>query len=489
MSIYEDYAGNIWLATIQGLNRYVPGKDYFEKFTNLTYLEKGFLYHIMGDKNDVLWITCTNGLVRFDQKADSNHRSKLFEFENNGLFENIYPYSFFINKRGEIYIGGKYGVNNGYYKFNSVNLQINKNIPTLVLTNFLVKNEKFNTDITISAKKRLLLKHDQNFFSFEFAALDYTDPEKNQYAYYLEGFENDWNYSGNRNYANYTGVPPGKYTFHVKGSNNDGYWNETGVSIALTILPPNWRTWWAYALYGLSFLIILFSLFYIYLRRQQLLHDVEQLKREKKLMAARSLIEGQEEERKRIAEELHDGLGVLLSAAKIQVSSINLVSEEEKPLIEKAGKLLERASKDVRKISHNMMPGLLTNFGLFEALRDLVENVNDAKQIAASINIIGTEKRLPDNKEIMLYRIIQELINNTLKHAGAKTITIEVLIQPDQLEITYKDDGKGFDIRTTRSLKSIGLQSIHSRIDFLGGKLTFESEKDKGAKFYMKVPL
>lgn len=489
MSIYEDYGGNIWLATIQGLNKYVPGKNYFEKFEYLSHLGKGFLYHIRGDKNDILWITCSKGLVRFDQKADSNQMSKLFEFEYDGLYESIYPYSFFINDTGEIYIGGKYGVNYGYYKFDPARLRTNKKIPALVLTNFLVKNEKFVSDTAISAKKSLLLKHNQNFFSFEFAALDYSDSEKNQYAYYLEGFENDWNYSGNRRYANYTGVPPGQYIFRVKGSNNDGYWNETGASIAITILHPRWRTWWAYVLYALSFLIIMFSMFYAYLRRQQLIHKVERLEEEKKMLAARSLIEGQEDERKRIAEELHDGLGILLSAAKIQVSSIKQNDNKDKSKIDKASKLLEQATKDVRKISHNMMPGLLTKFGLFEALKDLVENVNNSNNISAFIKISGSEKRLPGKTEIMLYRIIQELINNTLKHAEAKNITIKVTVLPDQLEIIYTDDGKGFDITTSQSNKSIGLQSIHSRLDFLNGRLTFESEKDKGAAFYLKVPI
>ena len=136
-----------------------------------------------------------------------------------------------------------------------------------------------------------------------------------------------------------------------------------------------------------------------------------------------------------------------------------------------------------------MMPGLLTKFGLFEALRDLVDNVNDAKQISASIEVNGSEKRLDDKIEIMLYRIFQELINNTLKHAEAKKITIEVLIKQEKLEISYADDGKGFDINTMQSSKSIGLQSLHSRLDFLGGQLTFESEKDGGAAFYMKIPI
>ena len=153
-----------------------------------------------------------------------------------------------------------------------------------------------------------------------------------------------------------------------------------------------------------------------------------QLEEEKKLLAARSIIEGQEEERKRIAKELHDGLGVLLSTAKMQFTTIKDKSPENKPLIERATKLLEQAAGDVRRISHNMMPGLLTRFGLYEATEDLMEELDETKGLTATCRIKGDTKRLPENTEIMLYRVIQEMVNNTLKHAEAKNISINMNI-------------------------------------------------------------
>ncbi|MFO7613732.1 MAG: tetratricopeptide repeat protein, partial [Bacteroidales bacterium] len=195
---------------------------------------------------------------------------------------------------------------------------------------------------------------------------------------------------------------------------------------------------------------------------------IQQLEEEKKLLAARLLVEGQEEERKRIARELHDGLGVLLSATKLQFTSIKDKSPENKPLIEKATQLLEQASNDVRKISHNMMPGLLTKLGLYEATADLIERINETENINARFQISGKKSRLPENKEIMLYRIVQELVNNTLKHARAGKIELTIETSPDTLRLHYMDDGVGFDVQKLLDAEtgSFGLKSLQSRAGY-----------------------
>jgi len=272
MSVYEDISANIWIATNQGLNRYVSDSDNFEFFGQKQGLESSFLYHIQGENNGVLWLTSSAGLVRFDPK--SRQKTKLFEFRSDDSSEEIYPYSFYIKKDGELCIGGKYGNENGFFTFHPDSLKDNINIPELAITKFRVRNELHQTDTTIIAKKEISLKYDQNFFSFEFAALDFIDPGKNQYAFKLEGMDDEWIYPGSRRFANYTGVPPGEYIFRVKGSNNDGYWNEKGTSVKIIITPPPWLSWWAYMLYVILFSGILFSMFYYYNRRQRLLYKL-----------------------------------------------------------------------------------------------------------------------------------------------------------------------------------------------------------------------
>jgi signal transduction histidine kinase len=145
----------------------------------------------------------------------------------------------------------------------------------VAITGFKVKNKAFPFETAIAYKKQLNLNYDQNFISFEFASLDYNDPEKNQYAYKLEGFDEDWVYTGNRRFAAYTGLPPGSYVFRVKGSNNDGYWNEAGTSLAISIATPPWKTGWAYMGYILVVVALIAVIVRYYLRRQHLLHRLE----------------------------------------------------------------------------------------------------------------------------------------------------------------------------------------------------------------------
>jgi signal transduction histidine kinase len=239
-------------------------------------------------------------------------------------------------------------------------------------------------------------------------------------------------------------------------------------------------------------LLIAFAFLYFTLRAKKdriiAQQRIRQLEEEKKLLAARSLVEGQEEERKRIARELHDGLGVLLSTTKMQFSAIRDKLPENQALIERAVKLLEQASSDVRKISHNMMPGLLTKLGLFEAVADLFEKVSETESITVRADIPEDAERLPENQEIMIYRIIQELVNNTLKHAQARTIEIQMQVLPGRLDIIYTDDGKGFNMEEKAGSKSIGLQSIQSRVNFLNGTMQLYSEPGKGVSYKLDIP-
>jgi signal transduction histidine kinase len=246
-----------------------------------------------------------------------------------------------------------------------------------------------------------------------------------------------------------------------------------------------------YGSLGVVILIVfLFSYFGLRVRKNRIIAEqkIMQLEEEKKLLAARSIVEGQEEERRRIAKELHDGLGVLLSSAKMHFTSIRDKSPEARPMIDKASKLLEQATGDVRRISHNMMPGLLTRYGFYEAVEDLFEQVDDMEGLHAEVKIAGEQSRLKENTEIMLYRIIQEMVNNTLKHAESKKITLDIQISPGEVALDYKDDGKGFDFDEKIKLKSMGLTSLQSRVKFLGGELQYSSSPGKGIHYTFEVP-
>ncbi|MCF8370101.1 MAG: sensor histidine kinase [Bacteroidales bacterium] len=217
---------------------------------------------------------------------------------------------------------------------------------------------------------------------------------------------------------------------------------------------------------------------------------IRQLEDEKKLLAARSVLEGQEHERQRISRELHDGIGVLLSTASIHFSNLKEKSKdiETVQMARTANDFLQKASNEVRRISHNMMPVVLQKFGLCDALEDLFDEVAEAGNIEIDHTIESTHKRFPENIEVVIYRIVQEMINNTLKHANANHINFSFTTSGENIHLLYKDDGKGFDPKKFHGKGSFGLSGIYSRIDYLNGKLILETAPGKGCSYFIEVP-
>ncbi len=239
-------------------------------------------------------------------------------------------------------------------------------------------------------------------------------------------------------------------------------------------------------------LIVILFFFRIHARKNRIIaaQRIQKLEDEKKLMAAQSVLVGQEKERERIARELHDGIGVLLSTASIHFSSVEEKSDKEtSEMLKKANKLLKDASKEVRQISHNMMPGVLSKFGLKEAIEDLFEDVEDAGSINVNLRLIFKDERLAENMEIMIYRVIQEMLNNTIKHAKASTVSLSISRGDDEIIMDYMDDGVGFDEDKLPHGKNIGLSGIRSRIDYLGGTIALTSEHGKGTKYFISIPI
>ena len=218
---------------------------------------------------------------------------------------------------------------------------------------------------------------------------------------------------------------------------------------------------------------------------------IKQLEDEKKILSAQSVILGQEEERKRIARELHDGIGVLLSTARIHFSAIEDTESPEmsKEVFQKANRMLEQAGTEVRKISHNMMPGVLSKFGLRDAIEDLFDELEDTGQIRTDVSLICSSERLAENMEITIYRVMQELINNTLKHAEATEIRCNLIRKTDSISILYSDNGKGFDADSMSHHNGLGISGIRSRVDFLSGQLDLISKKGEGTTYKIEIPL
>lgn len=242
--VYEDKHGNFWVTTVLGLNRFDPQTGEFQHYFEKDGLPHNRVTSIIEDDQGYLWLGTAGGLSRFDPRSETFRNYDRYD----GLQGNLFYYQAAAKDAGgRLYFGGPNGLN----VFDPAQLQRTPHIPPVVLTNFQLSNQDVpigpNSSLQrhISLTDTITLTHDQARFSFEFAALNYTIPAKNQYAYMLTGFDEDWIVTeSQRRFARYTNIDPGEYVFRVKASNNDGLWNEQGISVKIIILPPWWATWW-----------------------------------------------------------------------------------------------------------------------------------------------------------------------------------------------------------------------------------------------------
>ncbi len=243
-AVYEDTAGAIWVGTEAGLDRLDRSSGSFTVYTSENGLPNDNVKGILADKQGRLWLSTDGGGV---SRLDSASKT----FRNYGLSDGLAGVDAVVGvyhqgPSGRMYFGSMAGLT----AFDPEAVADNPYIPPVVLTAFRKFDQVVPFDRPLWQVDAIQLSYQDNFFSFEFAALDYTDPAKNRYAYRLEGFDRAWVQSGTRRYASYTNLPPGTYTFRVKGSNNDGVWNEAGQAIRVSIAPPVWQTWWFRSLLG-----------------------------------------------------------------------------------------------------------------------------------------------------------------------------------------------------------------------------------------------
>jgi signal transduction histidine kinase len=243
---------------------------------------------------------------------------------------------------------------------------------------------------------------------------------------------------------------------------------------------------------SLAALLIVGFLVYRNLRnRQQLAKQqdelqqqrIRELEKDKQLVAVDSLLKGQEEERSRLAKDLHDGLGGLLSGVKFSLSNMKdnlIITPDNMAVFERSLDMIDTSIKELRRVAHNMMPEMLTRFGLDEALKEYCNTINTTKLLSVKYLPVGMDKRLDKSTEIIIYRIVQELLNNILKHAGASEALIQVIREEKRLNLVVEDNGKGFDPSLTENNRGAGWMNIRSRIEYLKGQLDIHSEPGKG---------
>jgi two-component system, NarL family, sensor kinase len=257
---------------------------------------------------------------------------------------------------------------------------------------------------------------------------------------------------------------------------------------------------WLMAGLALALLIVSF-LIYLNLRRSRMLaaqtakiqqQRIVELEKDHELLVVNSLLKGQEEERGRMARDLHDGLGGLLSGIKFSMHHMKdnlIVTPENMAVFERSLDLIDTSIAELRRIAHNMMPEGLVSYGLDEALKQYCSSINTNGMLRVSYQSVGLDSRMQDAVEITSYRIIQELLNNILKHAAATEATVQVIHDDGRLNIVVEDNGKGFDLNSLDEKKGAGWVNIKARVDYLKGELELNSEPGKGTQVNIEFKL
>jgi signal transduction histidine kinase/ligand-binding sensor domain-containing protein len=527
ITLHFDRNGNLWLGTYDGLSQFKDGK--FINFADAENSPKGFVRAIYEDPEGVLWFgTYGDGLVRYKDGKFFNYRVEHGLF-NNGVF------AILEDNRGNFWMSSNRGIHrvskqelNDFAdgkipKLNSVsydekdgmlNAECNGGrMPSAIKTKdgkfwfptmggvaiINPEAEKLNPNpppvmiekVAIDRKSAIQTPNSaiemlpgQTQLDIEFTGLSLIKSDQIKFRYRLEGFEENWAEAGTKRTANYSYLPAGNYTFHVIAANADGVWNNDGASVKIVVHPYFYQTWWFRAL---AILAIMLFIWLIYRNRVSHLREIA----ETKTQFSRQLIESQEAERKRIAAELHDGLGQSLLVIKTRTTFGKKVSPDNEKMLgqfDEISKATGQALNEVRSIAYNLRPYHLERLGLQASIEAMLEKIREAANLEIKSHVALFDEVFSKDDEVTFYRVIQECLNNILKHSEATTAEISIVQNEKEVTARIRDNGRGFNIVSANQPKGFGLIGMSERIRMLGGAHTVESESGKGTKITIIIP-
>ena len=509
-SIHEDKSGTLWIGTHSGgLNKFDRTKKEFTHFTEKDGLPNNVIYGILSDDRGHLWISTNKGLSEFDPQTET--------FKNYDVHDGLQSNEFnmgacYKSRSGEMFFGGI----NGFNVFYPGRIKDNPYIPPVVITNIQI----FNKSVPIGEKEdsRSILKksiteteeielsYKDYVFSLEFAALHYACPEKNEYAYMMEGFEKDWNYVGNRRFVTYTTLSPGNYVFRAKGSNNDGIWNEEGTSLKITVTHPFWQTWWFRISGIIAILLVIFSVHQVKTRN---------IRERSKLLGKR--VEERTAKLNAANKKLEDFAYIVSHDLKAPLRAINQLTEwisrDYASAFDKSGK--EQMDLLVGRVKHmdNLIDGILqySRAGRIKGSEKQVDLNNVVKEVIDTLappkNIhVTIEDKLPVilAETVRIEQVFQNLIGNAIKYMDKPKgeIRIGYVDEKNHWKFNIADNGPGIEekyydkifqifqtleSRDKRESTGVGLALVKKIVELYGGKIWVESKTGEGSTFFFTL--
>ena len=474
-SFFDAGNGKMWVGTGGGLNILNKKTGEFDMYTIKDGLPDNSVNGILEDNNHNFWLSTNNGICKltFHNSSVNGKLKRKITCRNFNMSDGL--------PGGEFYWSNCLKGNDGTLYFGSLaglvaikpdQMNYNKFIPPVLITSLQVLNKSVLANDTTSIlkvpvdeTKEISLSYKQNIFSFAFSALSFIHPEKNQFAYMLEGFDKNWIYTdATKRFATYTNLEAGKYIFKVKASNNDGMWNNSPEEIKIIITPPFWQTWWFKCLVTIGIAI---AAYFVVQSRLQKVKDISRI-------------------RNKIASDLHDDLGATLSSISIMSEIVHQQVKQKSP---QSVAILEKIGTS----SRNMIDSLNDMVWAINPKNDNFENIikrmkTFASEILAARDInfnFDFDKNLLQSKLKMdtrrnFYLIFKEAVNNIAKYSGAMNAYVLLHHCEDNLKMIIRDDGNGFDLN--KITLGNGLNNMAQRAEEMKAKFNLETFPGKGTK-------
>jgi signal transduction histidine kinase/ligand-binding sensor domain-containing protein len=488
-ALYEDTDGVLWIGTYDGgLGRFENGR--FTKYTIHEGLFNNGVFQILEDSRANLWMSCNRGIYRVSKRQLNDFaagkkraitsvaygkRDGMHNVECNGGLASAGIKA----QDGTLW----FPTQDGVAVMDPQKLARNLKPPPVHIESCLVDRAPTAIDVPVR------IKPGRENVEIQYTALSLIDSERIQFNYKMEGLDHDWVDAGTRRTAYYSHMPPGRYTFRVTAAHGDGVRNETGANLVLVVLPPFYETWW----FALLSLTITGASVWLACR-----YRVVQLKRAQAAQQAfsRRLIASQESERKRISAELHDSLGQRLVIIKnlalllLQSGDGSGLNGRQRERISEISVEVSGAAREVKEISYNLRPYRLDRLGLTSAVKAMIETASSASATRFSAQIDDIDDAFPKEAEINFYRIVQECVNNILRHSQAAHAMVRIQRAGGRLTMIVRDDGKGFASDFPKSdapAAGFGLTGISERAQLLGGKAEIQSAPGQGTTVTIEI--
>lgn len=487
IALHEDRDGVLWIGSYDsGLFRLKDGR--FTHFTQADGLFNNEIFHLLEDDVGYFWISSNKGLSRVSkQQLDDFAVGRL-----KALTVSVYSKQDGMpstecntgrqpaglkTRDGRLWFPTQMGV----AVFDPRDVPHNAQAPPVLIESAVSQHQN------LPLHQALRLLPGQENLEINYTGLSFIKPEQVKFKYRLTGWDTDWVQAGTRRTAYYSNLSPGEYEFTVIAANSDAVWNLAGAHLHVTVVPPFYRTWWWFGLMALSALGVV-ALAYRY--------RMAQVQRRLAVQEAfaRQLIETQERDRQRIAAELHDSLGqnlqVIKNRALLGVTQGGLMAAQRQ--FQELNELAAAAIEEVRAIAHDLRPPNLTRLGLASTLEEMLEEVAGATGLAISVTIPALDGWFTPAEELNLFRIVQEAVNNIVKHAEATQASVTMERDDDTLRVVIRDNGRGFvvsDAALASRKNGVGLTSLAERVLMLGGSQQVISTLGQGTTITLKFPL